>query len=474
MLRTKVLTFVAVLALLIYSLQVESLNSLSVAAVQKPKYNVLFIVSDDLRPTLGSYGNPIVKTPNLDKLASQGVRFDHAYAQYPLCNPSRASLLTGKYPTQTSILDNEYYFRSLHPELVSLTQHFKANGYATLRAGKIFHGGIDDTDSWTEGGETRSFTGAKRPPSNADSPDRVSQSDRIVVLDGEGEQNGDYRDATKAIEYLEKYKDQPFFLAFGSSKPHSPPTAPKKFFDLYTADKIPLPPDFATRPAAPQGFPEISIARRNTDLFIGRDASPEQAREMIRAYYASVSFMDAQVGRVIDELDRLKLHDKTIIVFFGDHGYHLGEKGKWSKAYSLFDIAIRVPLIIAIPNGKPGVSSRTVGLLDLFPTLVDFCGLSQPYQAPSKLEGHSLLPLLRNPTARWNYPALSVVQYQGNIGKSVRTERWHYVQWEEGKLGEMLLDTEKDPYELKNLASDPAYAKVVDEMRRLLKQIPAN
>jgi iduronate 2-sulfatase len=168
------------------------------------------------------------------------------------------------------------------------------------------------------------------------------------------------------------------------------------------------------------------------------------------------------------------LHDKTIIVFFGDHGYHLGEKGKWSKAYSLFDIAIRVPLIIAIPNGKPGVSSRTVGLLDLFPTLVDFCGLSQPYQAPSKLEGHSLLPLLRNPTARWNYPALSVVQYQGNIGKSVRTERWHYVQWEEGKLGEMLLDTEKDPYELKNLASDPAYAKVVDEMRRLLKQIPAN
>ena len=474
MLRTKVLTFVAVLALLIYSLQVDSLNSTSVAAVQKPKYNVLFIVSDDLRPTLGSYGNPIVKTPNLDKLASQGVRFDRAYAQYPLCNPSRSSLLTGKYPTQTSILDNEYYFRALHPELVSVTQHFKANGYATLRAGKVFHGGIDDTDSWTEGGETRNFTGAKRPPSNADSPDRVSQSDRIVALDGEGEQNGDYRDATRAIEYLDKYKDQSFFLAFGPSKPHSPPTAPKKFFDLYTADKIPLPPDFATRPAAPEGFPEISIATRNTDLFIGRDASPDQAREMIRAYYASVSFMDAQVGRVIDELDRLKLRDRTIIVFFGDHGYHLGEKGKWSKAYSLFDIAIRVPLIIAIPNAKPGVSSRTVGLLDLFPTLVDFCGLPQPYQAPSKLEGHSLLPLLRNPNARWDYPALSVVQYQGKIGKSVRTERWHYVQWEEGKLGEMLLDTEKDPYELKNLASDPSYAKVVGEMRKLLKQIPTN
>jgi arylsulfatase A-like enzyme len=271
---------------------------------------------------------------------------------------------------------------------------------------------------------------------------------------------------------MEKYKDQHFFLAFGPSKPHSPPTAPRKFFDLYDPDKISLPPDFAARPAAPEGFPEISIAKRNTDLFIGRDASPDQARQMIRAYYASVSFMDAQVGRVLDALDRLKLRDKTIIVFFGDHGYHLGEKGKWSKAYSLFDIAIRVPLIIAIPNGKPGVSARTVGLLDLYPTLVEFCGLPQPYQAPSKLEGHSLIPLLRNPKAKWDYPALSVVQYQGKIGKSVSTERWHYVQWEDGKLGEMLLDTVNDPYELKNLASDPAYARTLAEMRKLLQRIP--
>jgi len=471
--RTKLFILVSVAAFLIHSLAFGSRISSSTAAVQKPKYNVLFIVSDDLRPTLGSYGNTIVKTPNLDKLATQGVRFDRAYAQYPLCNPSRSSLLTGKYPTQTSILDNEYYFRALHPELVSLTQHFKANGYATLRAGKIFHGGIDDTDSWTEGGEQRSFTGAKRPPSNAEGPERVAQSDRIVMLDGDGEKNGDYQDATRSIQYLEKYKDRPFFLAFGPSKPHSPPTAPKKFFDLYDAEKIPLPPDFATRPAAPEGFPEISIARRNTDLFIGREASPAQAREMIRAYYASVSFMDAQVGRVIDELDRLKLREKTIIVFFGDHGYHLGEKGKWSKAYSLYDIAIRVPLIVAIPNGKPGVSPRTVGLLDLFPTLVEFCGLPQPYQKPARLEGHSLIPLLRHPDARWDFPAFSVVQYQGKIGKSVRTERWHYVQWEDGKLGDMLLDTQKDPFELKNLANDPEYAKVLATMKKLLTQIPS-
>jgi iduronate 2-sulfatase len=474
MLRTKLVIALTVATLVTNSLWVDSGGSVSVAAVQKPKYNVLFIVSDDFRPTLGSYGNTIVKTPHLDKLASQGIRFDRAYTQFPLCNPSRSSFLTGKYPTQTGILDNEYYFRALNPELVSIPQHFKKNGYATLRTGKIFHGGIDDSEAWTEGFEPRAFTGAKRPPpANPDGPERVSQSDRIVVLEGEGESNGDYRAATRAIEYLEKYKDKPFFLAFGESKPHSPPSAPKKFFDMYDVEKIPLPKDFANRPTVPEGFPEISVAKRNTDLFIGRDASEAQAREMIRAYYASTSFMDAQVGRVLDALDRLKLRDNTIIVFFGDHGYHLGEKGRWSKAYSLFDVAIRVPLIIAMPKGKPGVSQRTVGLLDLFPTLVDFCGLPQPYQSTAKLEGHSLVPLLRNPNAKWNYPAFSVVQTQGKIGKSVRTERWHYVQWEDGKSGEVLLDSVKDPLELKNLANDPAHAKTVAEMRKLLTQLPS-
>jgi len=439
---------------------------------QKPRYNVIVIASDDLRATLGSYGNKIVKTPNLDKLAARGIRFDRAYTQYPLCNPSRSSLLTGKYPTQTEVMDNEHYFRALHPELVSLPQHFKANGYASLRAGKIFHGGIDDTEAWTEGGEARTFTGARRPPSNADSAERIAHSDRIVVLDGDGEDNGDYLMATQAIEFLEKYKDKPFFLALGMAKPHSPPTAPKKFFDLYDAEKIPLPVDFSTRPQAPPGFPEISIARRNTDLFINREASPRDAREMIRAYYASVSFMDEQVGRVLDAVDRLKLLDNTIIVFWGDHGYHLGEKGKWSKAYSLFEVAVRVPFIIAGPGVERGVSPRTVQLLDMYATLVELCGLPQPYRAPSRLEGHSLVSLLRNPRARWDYPAFSVVQYQGKIGKSVRTERWHYVSWDDGKAGEMLLDHENDPDELRNLAALPEYLRTVSQMRRLLRQIP--
>jgi arylsulfatase A-like enzyme len=442
------------------------------ATSAKPKYNVIVIASDDLRPTLGCYGNSIVKTPNVDRLASQGVRFDRAYTQYPLCNPSRSSLLTGRYPTQTGVMDNELYFRALHPEFVSLPQHFKANGYATLRSGKIFHGGIDDTEAWTEGGEARNFTGAQRPPSNADSAERIAHSDRIEVLEGDGEKSGDYQMATRAIEYLEKYKDKPFFLAIGSAKPHSPPSAPKKFFDLYDADKIPLPPDFSPRPVAPPGFPEISIARRNTDLFIGRDASPAEARQMIRAYYASVSFMDEQVGRVLDAVDRLQLREKTIIVFWGDHGYHLGEKGKWSKAYSLFEIATRVPFIIAGPGITKGVSPRTVQLLDMYPTLVELCGLPPPYEPPSRLEGHNLISLLRHPQAKWNYPAFSVVLYQGKLGKSVRTERWHYVQWDDGRSGEMLLDHANDPLELKNLAADPAYSKTVSEMRKLLAQIP--
>lgn len=481
-----------------------SAGSLSVTATAKPRYNVLFLISDDLRPAVGVYGNPLIKTPNIDKLAAHGVRFDHAYAQYPLCNPSRSSLLTGRYPTQTGVMDNNIYFRTAHPDWVTLPQYFKNNGYATLRTGKIFHGGIDDRVSWTEGGEPTNpaITGrgsdrpgaAASPNETGTDPDEVeglaslprrpgvsakaAASDRIIMLEGNGEKHGDYKTATRAIEYLEKYKDQPFFLAVGFVKPHSPPTAPKKFFDMYDAAQIPLPPDFAARPAAPPGFPALSIAPRNADLFIGRDASPEAAREMIRAYWASTSFMDEQVGRVLDALERLHLRDNTIVVFWGDHGYHLGEKGKWSKAYSLYEVGLRVPLIFVVPgvthtvslrSSHDAVSERPVQLLDMYPTLAELCGLPRP----AGNEGHSLVSLLRNPAAQWNYPAYSVTAYQNHLGKSVRTERWHYVQWDDGKGGEMLLDVANDPHELKNLAADSAYAKTVLEMRALLGKMPA-
>jgi iduronate 2-sulfatase len=461
---------------------------------QKPKkrYNVLFLISDDLRPELGAYGNPQIKTPNIDRLAARGTRFDRAYAQYPLCNPSRTSLLTGRYPTETGVMDNNKYFRAEHPDFVTLPQYFKAHGYATLRTGKIFHGGIDDEVSWTEGGEPvdpsivnrgTNARPAQRPrerdPDEAEgeTPGQMSategerrraNSDRIVVLEGDGETHGDYKTATRAIDYLERYKDKPFFLAVGFVKPHSPPTAPRKFFDLYDPARIELPPDFAPRPAAPPGFPELSVPRRNADLFIGRDASPEQAREMIRAYWASTSFVDAQVGRVVGALERLGLRDNTIIVFWGDHGYHLGEKGKWSKAYSLFEVGTRVPLVIAVPGGRAQASARNVELLDLYPTLADLCGLPRP----PAIHGRSLAPLLRDGRARRETPAYTVTLFQNKLGRAVRTERWRYAEWDEGRAGAMLFDEEKDPHELKNLAPDPAYAKTVAEMKRLLKQIP--
>jgi len=455
---------------------------------RKTRYNVLFIVSDDLRPELRSYGNSMIETPNIDSLAARGVQFNRAYAQFPLCNPSRTSLLSGHYPTETGVMDNNTYFRSQHPEYVTLPQYFKLHDYATLRTGKIFHGGIDDAVSWTEGGEptnpaitgrasSKVATGAERDVDEqegaaqqrpANTGTRTSASDRIVVLEGEGESHGDYKTASRAIEYLEKYKSRPFFLAVGFVKPHSPPTAPKKYFDLYDAAKIPLPRDFSSRPAALPGFPEVSVPRRNTDLFIGRDATPADAREMIRAYYASVSFMDAQVGRVLSALDRLHLRQNTIVVFWGDHGYHLGEKGKWSKAYSLYEVGLRVPLIITVPGSKAAACERTVQLLDLYPTLSELCGLPPP----PDIAGHSFAKLLSAPKASWSYPAFAVTLYQGKLGRSVRTERWHYVEWDKGEAGAMLLDHFSDPFELKNLAGDSAYAKTIEDMKNLLQQLP--
>jgi arylsulfatase A-like enzyme len=459
----------------------------------KKKLNVLFLIADDLRPALGAYGDPFVKSPNIDRLAARGTRFDRAYAQYPLCNPSRTSLLTGRYPTETGVMDNNKYFRAEHPDWVTLPQYFKHNGYSTLRTGKIFHGGIDDEPSWTEGGESvdpaiinrgsnaRPTQPAPRPRDSDESEGepsvqaanegerRRANSDRIVVLEGDGESHGDYKTATRAINYLKRYKDKPFFLAVGLVKPHSPPTAPRKLFDLYDVSRVPLPPDFAPRPAPPPGFPELSVPRRNADLFIGRDATPEQAREMTRAYWASTSFMDAQVGRVLDALERLGLKDNTVVVFWGDHGYHLGEKGKWSKAYSLFEVGTRVPLIVAVPGGRAQSSSRNVELLDLYPTLADLCGLPRP---PADIRGHSFATLLKNPRARWDDTAHTVTMIQNKLGRAVRTARFRYAEWDDGRAGAMLFDENKDPHELKNLAEDPAYAKTVQEMKRLLKQIP--
>ncbi len=433
------------------------------ASPRAERWNVLFIAVDDLRPALGCYADPVAKSPNVDRLAARGVRFERAYCQYPLCNPSRTSLLTGRYPTTSGIMDNLKSFRDAHPDWTTLPGHFRAHGYVTARTGKIFHGGIDDEKSWVEGGEP----GQTRPPRPPDQAQRqAQQSDRRVEVEGDGKDQPDFRAATQAVALLEKHRDRPFVIACGFVKPHSPLVAPKAHFDPFDASKIPLPPDFAPRPTAGPGVPEGALPSTNGDLFVRRDATPEEAREMKRAYYACVSWMDSQAGRVLDALDRLGLREKTVVVFFGDHGYHLGEKGKWSKHNSLYEVGTRVPLVIAAPGAAAGKASRrTAELVDLYPTLADLCGLP----APAGVEGQSLAPLLRDPEAAWEHPAYTVTKRAGALGRTVRTERWRYTEWdEEGRKAE-LYDHESDPHELKNLAADPAAADTIKRLRELIR-----
>jgi iduronate 2-sulfatase len=465
-------------------------------APSKKKPNVLFLMSDDMRVELGCYGSMFhARTPNLDALANAGVRFDRNYCQFPLCNPSRVSLLTGKNPTKTSVLGNRTDFRVAHPDWTTLPQLFKDNGYVTVRAGKIFHGGIDDARSWSvtsdHGGPTDDGGGPRvgttmvlprvqipmpdgeLPPLPADNA-RAGYSDRIVILDGNGEGHGDFLTAERTIANLRHYKDQPFFIACGFVKPHSPPTAPQKFFDWYDPDKIQLTPDFAAWPTVPPGFPSAAIRKRNADLFIGRGASRAEAQQVIRAYLASISWTDWNLGRVIAELNQLGLRDNTIIVFLADHGYQLGEKGKWSKAGSLFEMGTRVPLIIHAPgmsaNGQP--CTRLVQSLDLYSTLTQLCGLDLP---PGN-EGTTLVPLLNDPASEWTNPAYSIWSEDGKTihGTAVRTEKYRYAEYgPNGVNGAMLLDSKADPLEMTNLAHDPKYAAVCEELSSLTRKYAA-
>lgn len=446
------------------------------------KLNVLLIATDDWRTEIACYGAKGMLSPTVDKLAASGVKFDRAYCQFPLCNPSRTSLLNGRFPTTTGVMDNNTHFRDAHPNWVTLPEHFKNNGYYAVKTGKIFHGSMEDKKSWSEIADAKvpagrgipPAPGAKKAAKKRDGKPQgqdPAQSDRIVVLSGDGEDHVDYYTALNGIELLEKHKNEPFFIAVGFLKPHSPPTAPKRFFDLFDPAKIDLPPDFAPRPTVPAGFPEASVPKRNGDLFIGRDATPEAAREMIRAYRASAAWTDWNISRVLEALDRLKLADKTIVIFFGDHGYHLGEKGKWSKHNSNFEVAAHVPLIVRLPgaagNGKS--CARTVSFIDIYPTLAELCGLAKP----SGIEGHSFAALLRDPSMSWDHPAFTVAKNAGFFGKSVRTERWRYTEWDDGKSGAVLFDHDADPHEMTNLANDPKHAEAVAQLRAMLKQIPA-
>ena len=463
-------------SLFIACLTLASLAPLHAAGPQK-KMNVLFIAADDLNTDLGCYGNPLVKSPNLDRLASQGVSFNRAYCQFPLCNPSRASVMTGLRPDSTRVFDLEYHFRQDRPDVVTLAQLFGTNGYYAARVGKIYHygnpsqigtSGLDDPASWQEfynpAGRDKTaleldvirYTGKKG--SNLG----LSMS-YLNDKAGKDEEHTDGKVATQAIELLEKHKDQPFFLAVGFYRPHCPWITPGGYFEKYSLDTIKLPEvpaDLTNTVPAP--------ALTGTKPWPYQGVTADQARECKLAYFASISFVDAQVGRVLDALDRLGLRDNTIVVFWSDHGYHLGEHGLWHKQ-SCFEESARVPLIIAPPAARNAgkVSPRTVELVDLYPTIADLAGL----KAPKNLEGVSLRPLLDNPTAAWKRPAFTQVQRGSFPGHSVRTERWRYTEWDFGRKGAELYDHESDPQELKNLAANPKYAATVAEMKALLKTV---
>jgi iduronate 2-sulfatase len=448
----------------------------AVQALEPVRYNILHIVSDDLNTRLGCYGDPLVKSPQIDRLAARGVRFDRAYCQYPLCNPSRSSFMTGLRPDTTRVLDNSIQFRQHVPDVVSLPQTFRNAGYFVARVGKLYHygvpiqigtDGLDDPASWEKVVNPRGRDKDVEDEIFTLKPDAKDSARFGAVLswladEGDDTEQTDGIGATEAIRFLEAQQHQPFYLAVGFYRPHTPYVAPKKYFGLYPLTAIQLP---QSPEALHELFPAAALPIRAEEEAMTDDLR----KQAIQAYHASTSFMDAQVGRLLDALDRLKLTDKTIVVFHSDHGYHLGEKRLWQKM-TLFEESARVPLIIALPgnaaNGR--TSTRIVELVDLHRTLADLCGLTVALTT----EGASLKPLLVNPLADWSKPALTQLLRVRNkdliVGRSVRTERWRYTEWSSGKDGTELYDHDVDSSEMKNLAGDVRYESTIVELKKSL------
>lgn len=436
--------------------------------------NVLFIVADDLNTILSVYGNPLVRTPNLERLARRGVTFDRAYCQYPLCQPSRASFLSGMRPETTRVWTLETPTRQAVGDAVFLPELFRKNGYFTAHAGKVYHTGeqCEDPRSWDL--EFREF--GKTPPateilkaSHAQGP--KGHSFEWDILKTQDAQMPDGIVARKTVEWLEKATRErsPFFIGTGFRRPHAPYAVPKKYFDLYPPDRMPL-----TKTTL-DDFRRVLPAAVNHDP-PDRPLTDTEVREQLSAWYASVSFVDAQLGLVLDALDRLRLWDDTAVVFFGDNGYLTGEHGGMWHKNSLFEPSARIPLLIAAPGarGAGRHSPRLAELVDLYPTLAGICGLTPP----SNLEGTSLRPLLDSPELQWKKAAFTM-QGRGKerteaakdiqfLGKSLRTERWRYTEWDNGKQGIELYDEQTDPQESVNLAGNPKHAGIETELKDLL------
>ena len=470
--------------------------------VDKP-LNVLFIAVDDLSCDMNTFGNKDVKTPNLDCLAQKGMAFSHAYNQAPISGPSRASIMTGYRPCKTQVHDLFTHFRTALPNAVTIPQMFKNNGYFTCRVGKIYHArvpgdigrpGADDPASWTETYNPIGKDKTDEHKVTIVSKDTVSLGAALAYMSTEGSDDEltDGISANMALKilrerygdgnsFISKGKEQPFFMAVGFYRPHCPYVAPQKYFDMYPLDSIKLPKysanDWDNKPNA---------AKTSEKLFWG--LNEQESKKIIQAYYACVSFIDAQVGKLIDGLEEMGLLSNTIIVFWSDHGYMLTHHGQWHKQ-TLFEHNAKQPLLIYVPGITKGKGcEKIVEMIDLYPTLAELSGLTPP----ADLDGKSLVPLLKKPEMEWNYPAFTQqartifnpnAQYpywtypilrrpdgretdpsKTIFGCSIRIERYRYTEWDEGKQGEELYDYETDPDEFINRANDPEYQKIKKEL----------
>ena len=439
-------------------------------AEKASKPNVLFLIFDDLNCDLGCYGHKLVKSPNIDRLAKRGVLFRNAYCQYPLCGPSRASFMTGMYPDQTLIHRNAIYIREHVPNVQTMSQMFRRSGYFATRIGKIYHynvpkhigtSGHDDPYSWDQTFNPRGRDKADEGKIFSLRPGSFGGTLSWLAADGTDEEQTDGIAATTAVRLLEKYgkTKQRFFLAVGLFRPHTPFVAPKKYFALYPVDKI-------TVPRLPKGYLKTlpkparrSITRRKDQVNLPDDLS----RQAIQAYYASITFADAQLGRILDALQKAGLQDNTIIIFTSDHGYHMGEHGHWQKT-TLFENAARVPLIIAGPGTKSAGQSTTTPaeMIDFYPTLAELCGL----RPPKSLSGVSLVSVLKDVTSQ---PRTSALTQYAN-GYSIRTSRYRYTEWgKAGSQGAELYDHDSDPQEMVNLANRREHKTTAVRLSKLLR-----
>lgn len=434
----------------------------SEAANPKTKPNVLFISIDDLNDWIGVMGgHPQANTPNIDRLINRGVLFNNCYCAAPACNPSRVALMTGLRPSSTGVYINPIPWRSVLKDAVTLPQHFMANGYYALGSGKIYHGSYGDTKSWNEYAPSALKQTFPSPPKGVLNKNGLNKTHfDWAPIPAKKEEMGDYKTVDYVVKQLNKKWDQPFFLACGIFRPHLPWYVPEEYFEKYPLDKIVLPkvleddlkdiPKLGLKMAKPEGDHAAVIKNG-------------QWKKAVQGYLASIAFADDMIGRVVDAFDKSDHRDNTVIVFWTDHGWHLGEKNHWRK-FSLWEEATRTPMAIILPDSKTsGVKcTKPVNLVDIYPTLNELCGLPKR----DELEGQSLVPLVENPKADWEVPSITT---HGRNNHSIRSEHWRYIRYTDGS--EELYDHKKDPMEWKNLATLSEYDSIKQNLAKWLPKV---